>query len=88
MCTMKGILDRFEGEKAVILIEEEHEEIIIDKNELPANSKVNTIFKVSKRNGSYQIDSIDTTAEKQASQKSSALMAKLRAKSSGSKFKR
>lgn len=85
---MKGILDRFEGEKAVILIEEEHEEIIIDKNELPANSKVNTIFKVSKRNGSYQIDSIDTTAEKQASQKSSALMAKLRAKSSGSKFKR
>gem|GEM_PF-3060358 len=88
MCKMKGILDRFEGEKAVILIEEDHTEMIINKNELPANSKVDTIFKISKSNGSHQIDSIDLAATKQASQKSSDLMNKLRSKSKGSKFKR
>lgn len=85
---MKGILDRFEGEKAVILIEEENAEIIINRSDLPVNSTVNTIFTVSKSAAGYQIDSIDLNAIKQASQKSSALMDKLRAKSSGSKFKR
>lgn len=85
---MKGILDRFEGEKAVILIEDDHTEMIVNKSELPANSKVDTIFKLSKNNGSYQIDSIALAATQKASQKSSALMNQLRSKSNGSKFKR
>lgn len=85
---MRGILDRFEGEQAVILIEEDQAELIIKKEELPVNSKVNTIFKISKKETDYHIEGIDIAATKQASQKSSALMDKLRSKSSGSKFKR
>lgn len=89
MCTMKkGILDRFEGEQAVILIEEDKEEIIVQKSELPPNSKKNTIFKLKKQNGEYRITGIDDTATNQASAKSASLMDQLRAKSKGSKFKR
>jgi len=85
---MRGILDRFEGEQAVILIEEVKKEIIVTKNKLPANSEVNTVFKINEENGSFKIASIDLAATKQASQQSSALMDKLRKKSSGSKFKK
>ena len=88
MRKMRGILDRFEGEQAVILIEEVKKEIIVAKNELPANSEVNTVFKIVEENGSFKIAAIDIAATKQASQQSSALMDKLRKKSSGSKFKR
>ena len=88
MRTMRGILDRFEGEQAVILIEEVKQEIIVSKNNLPANSEVNTVFKLTEENGNYSIAGIDIAATKQASQESSALMDKLRKKSSGSKFKR
>lgn len=85
---MRGILDRFEGEQAVILIEERKAEIIIKKDELPLGSDVNTVFRIKEENGSYQITGIDRSATKKRSEQSSALMNKLRAKSKGSKFKR
>lgn len=85
---MKGILDRFEGEQAVILIEEANDEWIVDKNDLPAGSEKHTIFKLSKENGAYTILDIDVQATEQAREKSSSLMEQLRAKSRGSKFKR
>lgn len=84
----KGILDRYEGELAVILIEEENEELIVKKTELPPGSKENTIFNLSKQNGDYVIEGINMEATKKAQQKSTSLMQQLRAKSKGSKFKR
>lgn len=86
---MKGILDRFEdNNNAIILIEELDEEIIIPVGELPEGSKVNTFFKMEKQCGRLQIVSIDDTTTKHEGQKTSDLMAKLRAKNKGSKFKR
>ncbi|WP_067726080.1 DUF3006 domain-containing protein [Oceanobacillus damuensis] len=85
---MKGILDRFEGDKAVILVEENKTELIVEKSELPPGSKVNTVLLVEENNGEYTILSVDTASTQAEAQKSSDLMAKLRAKSSGSKFKK
>jgi hypothetical protein len=85
---MKGVLDRFEGNQAVILIEVEKAELIVPKEELPEGSKVNTIFKMDKADGEYIIISIDSEAKKEAKETTADLLAKLRAKSSGSTFKK
>ncbi len=85
---MKGILDRFEGEWAVILIEEKNEELLVKKSVLPAGSEKNTIFNLVEKNGTYEIAGIDVLATKQAKEKSASLMDRLRAKGKGSKFKR
>ncbi|PAV30831.1 hypothetical protein CIL05_03675 [Virgibacillus profundi] len=86
---MKGILDRFEdNEKAVVLIEEINEELIVARNTLPEGSEVDTHFTIEKRNGVFVIISIDDSASQKAQQKSSGLMDQLRAKSKGSKFKK
>ncbi|SHG35915.1 DUF3006 domain-containing protein [Ornithinibacillus halophilus] len=87
---MRGILDRFEDQdKAVILIEDEKEEVIIPASDLPEGSKVNTYFKMEKQDGTYRIISIDESATEEEAQKTSDLMAKLRAKKgNGSKFKK
>ncbi|MBP2077142.1 DUF3006 domain-containing protein [Oceanobacillus polygoni] len=85
---MKGILDRFEGEKAVILIEETKEEYIVNRSALPEGSKIDTVFALEKNRTTYKIKCIDVSNTKVASQQSSDLMAKLRAKSRGSKFKK
>ncbi|RDW15474.1 DUF3006 family protein [Oceanobacillus chungangensis] len=83
---MKGILDRFEGDKAVILIEEINEEFIIQKTELPSGSEQQTIFDLEKANDSYKILAIDASTTNAAAEKSANLMDRLRANSSGSKF--
>lgn len=86
---MNGILDRFEeNNKAVILIEEIDEELIVPVEKLPKGSVVNTYFSIEKKDGEYQIVSIDNTTTKEEAQKTSDLMAKLRAKSKGSKFRK
>ncbi|MFD1848837.1 DUF3006 domain-containing protein [Oceanobacillus bengalensis] len=85
---LKGILDRFEGAHAVILIEERMEEIVIPRDELPDGSEVNTHFNLEKRNDSYVIASIDLAATTTQAQKSSSLMEQLRAKKKDSKFKK
>jgi Ser/Thr protein kinase RdoA (MazF antagonist) len=85
---MKGVLDRFEDNKAVILIENTKEELIMDRSLLPAESSVNTYFTLKKKNEEYIITKIDKEATEQQAQKSSELMKKLRNKSSGSKFKK
>lgn len=85
---MKGILDRFEGNQAVILIEETKEELIVNREGLPRGSAKHTIFNLEKANGSYQIASIDLTQTKAAAKKSASLMDQLRGKKKGSKFKR
>jgi len=85
---MTGVLDRFENNKAVILIENTNEELIMDRSLLPAGSSVNTYFTLKKKNKEYIITKIDKEATEKQAQKSSELMKKLRNKSSGSKFKK
>lgn len=85
---MKGVLDRFEGDKAVILVEDAKEEFIVPREKLPAGSKVNTFFQLEKVDDTFQIISIDKTKTVEAKEKTSDIMAKLRAKSKGSKFKK
>lgn len=84
---MKGVLDRFEENKAVILIEDQKQEIVVDKDILPKNSDVSTWFDIEKQKEHYTL-TIDTDMTKQKKQKATDLRAKLRAKSSGSKFKK
>lgn len=85
---MKGILDRFEGEQAVILVEGDKQEFTVNKTHLPLGSKPNTIFNIKKENDTYQITEINKEATTKTKQKSSSLMNQLRAKSKGSKFKK
>ncbi|MFD1037490.1 DUF3006 domain-containing protein [Virgibacillus byunsanensis] len=86
---MKGVLDRFEdNDKAVILIEEEMKALVIPAEELPKGSEINTYFNIKEKNGDYKILSIDQETTEKEAQKASNLMEKLRAKTSGSKFKK
>lgn len=86
---MKGVLDRFEDNNlAVILIEEINKELNIPANNLPSNSKEGTWFLIEERQGEYHIVSIDAEKTRNQAQKSADLLERLRAKSSGSKFKR
>ncbi|MBM7599346.1 hypothetical protein JOC34_001714 [Virgibacillus halotolerans] len=86
---MIGILDRFtDNNKAVILIEEIKEELIVSISDLPKGSKENTHFQIEKVGAGFRINSIDHTKTRQEAQKTSDLMKKLRAKSTGSKLKR
>ena len=85
---MHGFLDRFEGNMAVILVEEVKEEFTVNKEMLPDGSDVNTYFEIEKKHGNYHIVQIDTTKTTQEKQTTSDLMAKLRAKKTESKFKK
>lgn len=86
---MKGVLDRFEDDdQAVILIEEVQKALVVPKAELPKGSKQGTWFIIKEKNKQYQIISIDHETTKKQQEKAERLMEKLRAKSSGSKFKR
>lgn len=85
---MKGILDRIEDDLyAVILVEEERLELILPANRLPAGSKVNSWFTIYTENGQLAVTLDDETSfirEKQTEE----LMARLRKKKKGSRFKR
>ncbi|WP_217589635.1 DUF3006 domain-containing protein [Lentibacillus saliphilus] len=83
---MKGVLDRFEGDKAVILIETHKQELIVETHTLPAGSQVNTWFHIEKNGKHYDLK-IDDTKTAKETETSSDLMAKLRARGH-SKFKK
>ncbi|MFC3041769.1 DUF3006 domain-containing protein [Virgibacillus xinjiangensis] len=85
---MKGIVDRFEGTKAVILLEEIKEELIVDREELPDGSDINTVVQVEDQDGEYRVIAKDDAQTDEQSGTTSDLMSKLRAKSKGSKFKK
>ncbi|MFD1037492.1 DUF3006 family protein [Virgibacillus byunsanensis] len=57
--TTKGVLDRFEDDQAVILMEEKKEELIVAKKTLPAGSKLSTWFHIKWKHDKYMISSID-----------------------------
>lgn len=85
---MKGILDRFEGDLAVILVESAKVEFTVPKSNLPTGSQVNTYFDLKKDGQSYKIIKISESKTIAEKQKTSDLMAKLRARQTESKYKR
>ncbi|GEN30024.1 hypothetical protein HNQ35_000275 [Cerasibacillus quisquiliarum] len=85
---MKGILDRFEGDLAVILVESEKVEFTVPKSNLPTGSQVNTYFDIEKDGPSYKIIKISEATTIAEKQKTINLMAKLRARQTESKYKR
>lgn len=85
---MKGVLDRFEGLEAVILIEEENEEFTVPRTKLPKGSSEGVWFHLIKENGTYHIQSIDVATTEEKSSANATLMENLRKNKKGSKFKR
>lgn len=63
-----GVLDRIEDyDKAVILIEQLREELVIPMHELPAGSNIDTWFQISANHEAFkiiQIDCVKTRTEK------------------------
>ncbi|MBP1971121.1 hypothetical protein J2Z83_003260 [Virgibacillus natechei] len=74
----RGMIDRFEGNKAVILIEDLNEELIVPRQDLPIGSKVNTWFLMKIEDGNFKIISIDWKLTKEQDERIKALMEKLR----------
>lgn len=57
---LQGVIDRFEtNEKAVILLESIHKEMIVETSNLPQGSEVNMWVNVKRENGKYVVVSID-----------------------------
>ncbi|WP_152655357.1 DUF3006 domain-containing protein [Oceanobacillus sp. CFH 90083] len=86
---MKGIIDRFEGDIAVILIEAENREIHIPANKLPEECTVKSMvnIKASEENTHSEV-SLDPDSDHQNKQKSNDLRKALLNRKKGSKLKR
>lgn len=85
---MKGYIDRIVDQKfAVILFDEEKKEITIPVEKLPAGWKENVWVNLVEENGTYRVYSIDEDKTKKEMQKSQDLLAQLRAKSKGSRYR-
>lgn len=81
-CTKRyGVLDRIEDkEQAVIMIEQLNEQWIVDKNELPDNSKVDMWFTIDYCVDTIEVISIDPKKTKLEMKRSSELINQLRLK--------
>ncbi|GLO67338.1 MULTISPECIES: DUF3006 domain-containing protein [Oceanobacillus] len=84
---MKGIIDRFEKNLAVILVEGQNKEYHIQKSDLPTNCSINSVVQIEERNGHIYITS-DMPQEKQQQDKVTALRKALLNKENPSKLKR
>lgn len=86
---MKGIIDRFEGETAVILVEAENQEILVPSSELPEECTVKSVVRIeeSEENTPPKI-TLDTEADGENKQKSSDLRKALLKRKKGSNLKR
>ncbi|QTM98991.1 DUF3006 family protein [Sediminibacillus dalangtanensis] len=86
---MKGMLDRIEDEKfAVILVEEEGKEFVIDVRLLPKGVKVNDWLEFTVQEGDIANIRIDKRKTSNRQENSEALRDQVRSRSRGSKFKR
>ena len=86
---MKGIIDRFEGDLAVILIESENREIHVPIRELPDNCKVKSAVSIDKSNENVNpVITQDAKADVEKTQKSTNLREALLNKKKNSKLKR
>lgn len=85
---MKGVLDRFEGNLAVILLEDEAKEFTTEKESLPKGSVVGTWFHITHNQSNYAISSIDIAETEAKSAANALLLEQLRDRKKTSKFKR
>ncbi|MFS0750628.1 DUF3006 domain-containing protein [Oceanobacillus sp. 1P07AA] len=84
---MKGIIDRFEKDFAVILVEEQKKEYLIKKSDLPTDCKINSVVQIDESNGHIYVTS-DMQQEEQQHDKAAALRKALLNKNNPSKLKR
>ncbi|MEJ8778394.1 DUF3006 domain-containing protein [Pseudogracilibacillus sp. ICA-222130] len=85
---MFGILDRFEDQLAVILIESVEKEHIVDKATLPEGSDIGTVFNVEKMEETFSILSINIEETENRKQRAQQALHALHKKKKRSKFKR
>lgn len=83
---MLGVLDRFEGNLAVILVEENNEQFTIEREKLPAESVEGTWFHLSKHRDSYHVNSIDIAKTEEKSAANALLLERLQKRRRKSKF--
>ncbi|MDQ0429789.1 hypothetical protein QOZ98_002617 [Planomicrobium stackebrandtii] len=85
---MKGILDRIEdGIHAVILVEDEGLELVLPANCLPEGSRIYSWFTIDAENGQLAV-TLDEETSLMKKRRAEELMARLRTKKKGSRFKR
>ncbi|WP_211653024.1 DUF3006 domain-containing protein [Planococcus alpniumensis] len=85
---MRGVLDRFEGSVAVIIAEQAGREFHVPLRYLPEGSRQGMWFTLSIESGHVVDIEADLTQTNERAAKAEELMAKLRNKSTGSRFKR
>lgn len=85
---MLGYLDRFEGNLAVILIEENQTECQVQKSDLPAGSEVGTVFNLKEEKDTCTILSINENETKQRKDTALNLHQSLQKRKKRSTFKR
>jgi hypothetical protein len=86
---IKGYLDRIEDKQfAVILAEEIRKEFIIPVKDLPAGSKEKSYFEITIENDKIISMKLDEQTTQTQQEKVDDMMAKLRSRNKGSKFKK
>lgn len=86
---MRGVLDRFEdGGVAVIIAEQAGREYHVPLRYLPVGSRQGMWFTLSIEDGRVVDIEVDLTQAKERMDKAEELMARLRSKNTGSRFKR
>lgn len=86
---MKGIIDRLEGETAVILIENENREIYVSRRELPDNCTVKSVVNIEASEGEYHPKiTLNIEADQKQHQKSNDLRKALLNRKRNSKLKK
>lgn len=85
---MLGLLDRFEGEKAVILVEEKNREWIVEKSRLPDGSEKGSWLSFEENEGELSHFQIESDLTKEKKETAADLLQSIRLQSKGSKFKR
>jgi len=73
----KGIIDRMYDGKAVILLESEKKEIIVNEKNLPEGSEVNTWLYIEMKEEVYHVHSIDYRKTKKEKEKTKLLLQQL-----------
>lgn len=85
----KGVIDRIEDQKfAVILVESEGSEYVIDKEKLPEEAKEGSWLSISVENEEITHMTIDQSKTNQTHLNAQTKLDRIRKKSKGSKFKR
>lgn len=85
---MKGMIDRFEDEQAVILSEEKNQEWIVARSELPAGCEKGTWLSFEEKEEGLSHFRINSDLTQEKKQSADDLLQSIRSRSKSSKFKR